>query len=271
MAWLAVMGAALVSISVPPTAPRLPTDDVLGCDAVVFDPAGELEHDVIEAEAAQLGRRLGADVHIRAERSVDSGLDERMAQLERACPSWSEGSERASDLVVVMYSSVEREASVYYGADQGPLLEDRWEPAVDAMTERFRAGDFTEGVLASIQRLQQPGSATSDIDDDTRGDDTGSSNNTTGIALFVAALVVGLLVCAWRYTSGDGGPWEDGVDGVYRGADGGSSSWWRSSNRTRSFGGFRSSSRSSSSRRSSSSSRRSSGGSRRSGGGTKKW
>ena len=130
--------------------------DVLGCDAPLFDPNTELDAAEVERAIERTARTLGADVHVRAEGTVDAGLDARMTQLEASCPTWTTGTERAGDLVVVMYSSVEREASIYYGADQGFALEDRWEPAVDAMTARFRVGDFTGGVVDGLEALGDP-------------------------------------------------------------------------------------------------------------------
>ncbi len=197
--------------------------------------------------------------------TVDSGLDERMTQLEARCPTWTTGSERAGDLVVVMYSSVEREASVYYGADQGFTLDDRWEPAVDAMIVRFRVGDFSGGVVDGLEVLGDP--AVSSVSDDVRDaggpadDESSDSPGVPGFVWFVIVGVAALLIyniARFRRT----GEWGDEASG-----DGGSSDW-TSSNRRRSFGGFGSSAR----RSSRSSTRRSSNSTnRRSGGGTKKW
>ena len=78
-----------------------------------------------------------------------------MAQLEAQCPTWMSGGERDPDLVVVMYSASEREASVFYGAEQADALESRWEHAVDSMGAEFAAGDFTDGVLAGLDALEE--------------------------------------------------------------------------------------------------------------------
>ena len=91
---------------------------------------------------------------MRAERDLDGGLDARMRQLEAQCPGWWTGIDRAPNLVVVMYSSTEREASVFYGAAVSHGVQYRWEHAVDEMGERFRTGDYTGGVLAGLDALQ---------------------------------------------------------------------------------------------------------------------
>ena len=92
---------------------------------------------------------------MRAERDLDGGLDARMAQLEAQCPTWWAGTDRADNLVVVMYSSTEREASVFYGPGQSTELEFRWEHAVDEMGPRFADGDYTAGVVAGLDALRE--------------------------------------------------------------------------------------------------------------------
>jgi hypothetical protein len=304
MAWWAGVGLsagavlALAPLSVPPAGPgstvppataspstvsattvsgpsSVPTGtgadtDVLGCEAALFDPSHELDAARVEQAIERTAASLGADVHVRAERTVDAGLDARMAQLEERCPTWTAGFERAPDLVVVMYSAVEREASVYYGADQGFALEDRWEPAVDAMSARFRDGDLTGGVVDGLLVLRDPSVAPvadPTVDDDAGAiDDEDGSSGSTGVPGIVWLGIVGvaalLIYNVVRFLNtgewGDQGDDDDGDDG---------SSGWTSSNRRRSF----SSSRSSARRSSSSSGRSGSSTRRRSGGGTKKW
>ncbi|MET0327110.1 MAG: hypothetical protein ABW219_17980 [Ilumatobacteraceae bacterium] len=262
--------------------------DVLGCDAALFDPAHELDADQVERAIRQTAAVLGADVHVRAERTLDAGLDARMAQLEASCPTWTVSADRAPDLVVVMYSAVEREASVFYGADLGFELDDRWEPAVDAMSAQFQAGDFTGGVVDGLEVLNEratvPFTDTADDSDDTdsaaaadedEDEDESSSEGLPGIVWLGIVGVAALLIYnIARYLRT--GEWGDEGGGGGDG-DGDGDDW--SSSRRRTFGGFGSSSRRSSSsssssrRRSSSSSRSSSSNStrRRSGGGSKKW
>lgn len=270
----------------------VPTDP-LGCDELLFDPDGVLDRTAVEREARQTASALGADLHVRVERSVDGALDDRMGQLERQCPGWSEGGERAGDLVVVMYTSLEREASVYYGADQGPALERTWGPAVDAMIDQFRLGRFDEGVEDGLRVLRTPGLVPSGVDVDVDvGDDPGGREGRGvppqlwlfGLAFF--GLVAWGMFRRSTVDSFAGGhdddddyddydDYEDGADGADLGADLGGNGWWSSLGGRRrsglsSFGGF---GRSSSSSRRSSSSRASSRsrGSRRSGGGSKRW
>jgi hypothetical protein len=130
--------------------------DPLGCDARLFDPDSTLDRAQVEPVIGRVATRLSADVWVRVERTLDAGLDARMAQLEAQCPGWTVAGERDPDLVVVMYSAQEREAAVYYGADQSLVLDARWEPAVDAMIAEFRAGQFTEGVVDGLETLSSP-------------------------------------------------------------------------------------------------------------------
>ena len=220
-------------------------DDALGCDALVFDPTGQLDADAVADAALQAERALGADVHVRAEGPLDTGLDARMAQLEAQCPTWMSGSERDPDLVVVMYSASEREASVFYGAEQADALESRWEHAVDSMGAEFAAGDFTDGVLAGLDALEEAAPSTfAPVNTPAQG------GVPPVVWLMVAVIVVVAVVRVVQYFNG--AEWATGSD-----------SGWSSSQR-RSTRGW-----SSSSRRSSGS--RSSGSRRRAGGGTKKW
>lgn len=251
--------------AVPPTtAPG----DPLGCAALVFDPGAELDAGAVSAAATSLAGALGgADVHVRAEGAVDGGLDARMAQLQAQCPTWVAGPDRAPNLVVVMYSSAEREASVFYGAGQADALELRWEHAVDTMGPRFAAGDFTGGVLTGLDALgADPPPAYTPTFSPTRYDDVSTDTSSAGVPPVIwVGLVVLVVVAAVRVAQFvSTGRWEDDGDDDDTGSSGWTSSTsrrsWSSSGRRRS---------SSSSRSSSSASRRRSAG--RSGGGTKSW
>ncbi len=173
-----------------------------------------------------------------------------------------------------MFSRQEREAGVYYGADQGPLLEFRWEPAVDAMIGQFRAGEFTAGVIDGLDTLTigsldpsgplAPSDPPGPIPESPAfpvTDGGGSGFPTTAILLLVLVLAGVAAVTVGRQWVG--------------GSTGSSSNWWSGSRRYRSFGSFGSSfghsSRSSHSSHSSSSSHSSGGGAHRSGGGSKRW
>lgn len=269
MASRAGQGAALASTTPPTTPPPAPpttatgVPDPLGCDALVYDPSGELDAGVVAAEATATADLLGADVHVRAERDLDGGLAARMTQLEAQCPGWWTGVDRADDLVVVLYSSTEREASVFYGPHQADRLEFRWEHAVDEMGPRFAAGDYTGGVVAGLGALREDApvtytptfSPTHYEDDDAGSTSSGGVPPILWLFLLVVVLVAATRVAQYMKT----GAWDTGGDD-----DSGSS--WSSSSRRRSSSS--SSRRSFGSSRSSSSARRSSG---RSGGGTKKW
>jgi uncharacterized membrane protein YgcG len=146
-----LLAAPLVALSVLAGPP-----DPLGCEATLFDPDATLDRAQVDPAIERAASRLGADVRVRAERTLDAGLDARMAQLEAQCPGWTVAGERDPDLVVVIYSAQEREAGVYYGADQGLALDARWEPAVDAMIAEFRDGRFTEGVVDGLTTLASP-------------------------------------------------------------------------------------------------------------------
>ncbi len=223
----------------------------LGCDVPLFDPDGTLDRDQVEPAIERVGSRLGADVRVRVERTLDAGLDARMAQLEAQCPGWTVAGERDPDLVVVMYSAEEREAAVYYGADQSLLLDARWEPAVDAMIAEFRDGQYTEGVVDGLEELTSP-VPEMPVGLPAAGNDGGGTRSpTVFVVVFVLVLAVIAAINVARYLKT--GEWGDGSSTGHR-------------NRSfSSFGGFGSSGGSGSS-----SSRRSSG-SGRAGGGSKRW
>ncbi|WP_117000615.1 TPM domain-containing protein [Desertimonas flava] len=259
-----VVGGALIAGAPAATSASTGTPaDPLGCTSEVFDPSALLD-DRVDTAVEQAERSLGADVRVRAERSVDGGLDARIDQLVAQCDGWAApDGELADDMVVVLFSEVEREASVYYGADLGPDLEYRWSDAVDDMTAEF-PDDYSAGVVAALRTLRVGsfGSTSSPSLADT-------SSNASGplIGLFViGALIVLGVVSFVRWDGLEGHSWA----GTY-GDDDSSGGWsWSSgsSRRRSSFRSFGSSSRSrSSGSRRSSSSR----GSRRAGGGTKKW
>ncbi|CAN5494480.1 hypothetical protein BH24ACT5_BH24ACT5_18760 [soil metagenome] len=241
--WIAALGPAAHASS-----------DPLGCDALVFDPEGLLATSTVESARAQTAKRLGADARVRVEGTLDGGLEARWGQLLRQCDGWEVDGDVAPDLVVMMFSISEREASVYYGADQGPALESRWSDAVDAMTAQFADEDYTQGVRAGLSALR--GDRTIDFAPvSPSSDDGGGGSGRTILVVILIALAYVAFVSAkqkmgWSSSSDDSSNWSSRPR---------SSSW---------FSGGGSSRRS----RSSSRSRRSSGGgSRRSGGGTKKW
>jgi uncharacterized membrane protein YgcG len=252
---LAVPLIALAAVAAPP--------DPLGCDAPLFDPDGTLDPAQVDPAIDRVASRLGAEVRVRVERTLDAGLDARMAQLEAQCPDWTVAGERDPDLVVVMYSAQEREAAVYYGADQSLVLDARWEPAVDAMIAEFRDGRFTEGVVDGLTALTTPALAMP-IDSveplqpselPAVGGTGGGTGFPTGfILVFVLVLAVVAALNVARYLKT--GEWGDASASGHRhrsfGSFGGSRSFG-------SFGGSRSSSS------------RGSGSSGRAGGGSKRW
>ena len=211
---------------------------------------------------------LGADVHVRAEGAVDGGLDARMAQLQAQCPTWVAGPDRAPNLVVVMYSSAEREASVFYGAGQADALELRWEHAVDTMGPSFAAGDYTGGVLTGLDALRRrpAGDVHADVQPDAlrrrgHGDVVvwcaAGHLDRLVVLVVVAAVRVAQFVSTGQWEDDDG---DDDGDATARSVDvvGSRRSWRRRSAAARRR---RQSSGSSSRRRSSG----------RAGGGTKSW
>lgn len=254
---------ALVSASWPAT-----SSDLLACTSDVFDPSGLLDSSVATA-ITRTEQSLDADVRVRAERSVDGGLDARIDQLVAQCDGWAAADgELADDMVVVLFSELEREASVYYGADLGPDLEYRWSDAVDAMTAEFPA-DYSDGVVAALRVLRTEPSGAAAESPPT------SATSSSAAGPVIALVVIGILIVAGlvsyvRREGWSGGTWSGGSYADDGHDSGGGLSWSSSSSRRRrrsSFGisSSRSRARSSGSRRSSSR------GSRRAGGGTKKW
>ena len=139
----------------PTTVPG--TVDPLGCTAIVHDPAGELDAAAVTAAPSRPPACSAPISTCGPSATSTAASTRRMAQLEAQCPTWWAGTDRAEDLVVVMYSSTEREASVFYGPGQSDVLEFRWEHAVDEMGPRFADGDYTAGVVAG---LDAPGART---------------------------------------------------------------------------------------------------------------
>lgn len=254
LATVALAAMAPSSVGAAPTGP-----DPLGCDATIHDPDSVLDADELQPAIDRAARTLDGDVRIRVESTVDGDLEARLDQLVRQCSGWDAGDgELADDMVVVMFSTTEREASVFYGADQGPELESRWEPAVDAMIEEFRGDDYNAGVEAGLRRLTSSTSTSV-------GTSSGDRDNDTGFPtgwLVVGGLVLAALAIYGKVKGYTSGGYDDDTY-----ADSG---WYGRRRRRRGslFGGssFGSSRRSSSSR-----SRSSSRGSRRAGGGSKKW
>jgi uncharacterized membrane protein YgcG len=194
-------GVALAAASVAgPTAAVVgataSADDPLGCRASIYDPGDLLDDAAIESAISTTELRLGADVRVRAEQSLDSGLESRLRQLRTSCDGWASGSELADDMVVVMFSTGEREASVYYGADLGPRLEYRWEDAVDDMIPGLRDADYTEAVEDALSTLRSGSSAYSSSYSSSSASSSGSSSPAT--LLLVVVLVV-VIAGTWIY------------------------------------------------------------------------
>lgn len=229
--------------------------DPLGCEALVFDPNGVLAASTIESARAQTATRLGADVRVRVEGTLDGGLEVRWTQLRRQCDGWEVDGDVAPDLVVMMFSTSEREASVYYGADQGPALESRWSGAVDAMTAQFADEDYTQGVGDGLSTLR--GAPPLDVSFSPAPPSNRGRNGSIPPFVVVIGLIALVVLVAVSKANG----WSSSGDG---------SSWSSNSSNRRSSSLF-SSSGAGRSRTSSRSRRSSGGGSRRSGGGTKKW
>ena len=57
-----------------------PGDDPLGCRASIYDPGDLIDDAAIESAISTTELRLGADVRVRAEQNLDSGLDSRLRQ-----------------------------------------------------------------------------------------------------------------------------------------------------------------------------------------------
>lgn len=237
------------------------SSDPLGCSSDVFDPSDLLDTRV-GAAVTQAELSLDADVRVRAERSVDGGLDARIDQLVAQCDGWAAGDgELADDMVVVLFSELEREASVYYGADLGPELEYRWSDAVDDMTAEF-PDDYSGGVVAALRTLRVGSYGASPESESFSDTSSGSGGPVVALLVIGALILVGFISFA-RSDRWTGNSWAGGYDDSDSGW-----SWSSGSSRRRSsFGSSRSRSRSSSSGSRRSSSR----GSRRAGGGTKKW
>ena len=119
------------------------------CDAVVVDTSGELDPAAVERAAAAETR---ATVVVRGFDSVPNGdLVSAIDDLVAACFSDANGVIQPIDLALISFSVQDRQSDVVLGRALPP------DPASsdvrDAMSDRFRQGDFTGGVAEAIAEL----------------------------------------------------------------------------------------------------------------------
>jgi uncharacterized membrane protein YgcG len=288
-----MFGPTATHATVPPTDP-VPTDpavvtvpilgdDLLGCAALVFDPT-DLADAALDTAANTALEGLGADLHVRIERTLDGDIDGRQAMLERECDGWLDADGfRATNLLVVMVSPTERATSIYFGSDYVDELTTTSSQIQEyVMNPRFKDGDVEGGLVAGLETIldvvnnggtvpgaqdpvydptdftylpYEPGSGSSSATSNFSSSGTGIPGSAIAFFVVIVIVVIGINLLAramgWESASdNDGHPRR--------------SSSWGSSSRS-----FSSSSRSSSSRSSSGSSSRSS--SRGGGGGSSRW
>ncbi|MDD5701871.1 MAG: TPM domain-containing protein, partial [Dehalococcoidales bacterium] len=167
------------------------------CDQPVADEANVFNSRIGEVEAA--ARDLvnsGADVRVRTIPTYgDAGnLDRYEAQLEQACPSWTDaGGDRKNNLIVILLALQERQTGIYYGSQWGPALDGRFtQIQTDIMNPRFSQGDFAGGIIAGmgeINRLVQ-----AQISGQLQPQGTGASAGQIILIIFLVILVIAAII-----------------------------------------------------------------------------
>ncbi len=144
----AVVLVALGTAAVTPAGAQGGADPA-SCDAAVADTSGELDTAAVEQAAAAEAR---ATVVVRGFDSVPNGdLLSAVDELVAACFSDANGVIQPTDLALISFSVQDRKSDVVLGRALPP------DPASsdvrDAMSDRFRQGDFTGGVEDAIAEL----------------------------------------------------------------------------------------------------------------------
>ncbi len=149
------VGAAFMSCSLDsPVFAASAADDPLGCSGQIYDPAA-VAGPALAAAATTVATRLGADLHVRIERSLDGDIDARELLLERQCTTWlgADGL-RLPNLLVVMVSPSERQTSIYFGANFSAALTAAGpEIQTYVMNPLFKSGDVSGGLVAGLQSI----------------------------------------------------------------------------------------------------------------------
>ncbi|QXC61897.1 TPM domain-containing protein [Aquihabitans sp. G128] len=214
-----------------------PPKDPLGCDQLVWDPAGELGDDPAVEDAAFAFQDEGADVRVRVEGPTDGDIDARQRDLEAACPGWTVGGDRPANRVLVMVQPSARTTGLWYGADWASDLEGRWEAVQeDVMNPRFRAGDVAGGLAAGLAELRQPSYRSSPAvdfgDTPSASQERSASSSSSGsfpvgwmLLLVVAALASwGFSYLSWK-AKFDAGETEESFGEYSRRRSGGRRGW----------------------------------------------
>ena len=159
------------------------------CAAVVRDGADVLDKTAVAAAVRAADLEATKVRILTFDRSPGGKVGAAVDAARGACPAWQgPGTALARDLVVIAVAVSDRDAGVFYGSGHDDDLGHRqWERVVDAMTPGFGDGDFTGGMIAGIDELDDlvdkapapagPGDDSSFDDTPTYVDSTGSDSS----------------------------------------------------------------------------------------------
>jgi hypothetical protein len=160
VAVLVVVTAALGALArVGPASAAASVAEVAGepaeCNALVLDPG----HHVDAAKVTKAARRVqdqAADIRVRVLDSVpDGNLDAYVRSMTKRCGTWQGAHGGVKNNLVVMALDVgDRRTGLYYGDTFDSILDHEWTGIqAEAMNPRFKAGDFTGGLVAGLTRV----------------------------------------------------------------------------------------------------------------------
>lgn len=155
------------------------TDAPAGCTTKVVDEAGNLDDTQI-AQAITKLEATGADVYVRSwQTTPDGSLDQWQRDEVQACPNW-QGPDRHTkgNLVTVLYG-MDHTSAIFFGPNWTDELQGDVDGIRSKMGDYFRNGDFTGGVVHSLDS----------IDDDLTPTDWGAIWKWIGIVAAALALI----------------------------------------------------------------------------------
>jgi uncharacterized membrane protein YgcG len=126
------------------------------CDSAIVDDANVLNSAHVQTAVLAL-QGAGADVRVLSVEHVVANLDRMKAAKQASCLSWqSADGGMKNNLVVLMVAVKDRKVGLYYGSQWNPVLDSQWNRIEsEKMKPRFRDGDFTGGIVAALDSIQQ--------------------------------------------------------------------------------------------------------------------
>ena len=125
------------------------------CSALVLDPGHQVDAGKV-TKAARKVQDQAADIRVRVFDSVpDGNLDAYVRGMTKRCGTWQDAHGGVKNNLVVMALDVgDRKTGLYYGDTFDSILDQEWTGIqAKAMNPRFKAGDFTGGLVAGLTRV----------------------------------------------------------------------------------------------------------------------